>query len=123
MALRPAVGESESVKGAGQRPRPLLSDALPALAAELLQLFRRAGREDLASQILSLRVKSRCRCGDDFCATIYTGAGRPAYSIDLEPAEGMIIVDVASDERVLSIEILYRDEYREAVDALFPLAG
>jgi len=35
----------------------------------------------------------------------------------------MIIVDVDEDERIVSIEILYRDEYRRAVDALFSLAG
>ena len=102
----------------GRKPL-LLSAVLPALADELAQLLRGAGRVDLAAQVPLLKLKSRCDCGDDFCATIDTRAGRPADSIDLEPSEGMIIVDVDDQERILGIEILDRPEYKTAVDALF----
>ena len=102
----------------GRKPL-LLSAVLPALADELAQLLRGAGRVDLAVQVPSLKLKSRCDCGDDFCATIDTRAGRPADSIDLEPSEGMIIVDVDDQERILGIEILDRPEYKTAVDVLF----
>ena len=95
-------------------------DALPALSAELVRLFRKAGREDLASQVPSLRIRSRCDCGDDFCATVYTGAGQSVDSLDLEPAEGMMVVDLNDDQRIVSVEILYRDEYRRAIDVLLP---
>lgn len=97
----------------------LLSEALPSLAAELAELLHKAGEERVASQIPMLRLRSRCNCGDDFCATIDTRAGRPADSIDLEPAEGMMIVDVDDQERILGIEILDRPQYKTAVDALF----
>src|SRR3990172_52937 len=102
----------------GRKPL-LLSAVLPALADELAQLLRGAGRVDLAAQVPLLKLKSRCDCGDDFCATIDTRAGRPADSIDLEPCEGMIIVDVDDQERILGIEILDRPEYKTAVDVLF----
>ena len=102
----------------GRKPL-LLSAVLPALADELAQLLRGAGRVDLAAQVPLLKLKSRCDCGDDFCATIDTRAGRPADSIDLEPSEGMIIVDVDDQERILGIEILDRPEYKTAVDVLF----
>jgi len=102
---------------------PLLADALPALAEELVTLLRRVGREDLANQIASLRLSSRCRCGDGFCATIDTGAGPPADSIDLEPAGGMMIADVDGDDHIVGIEILDRPEYKKALDGVFSLAG
>ena len=101
-----------------QRSAPLLTEALSSLAAEVTELLRKAGEEELASQISTLRVRSRCGCGDDFCATIYTAAGQPAESIDLEPAEGMIILDVDGEEHIVSIEILDRSEYKKAVDTL-----
>ncbi|MCH8949571.1 MAG: DUF2283 domain-containing protein [Chloroflexi bacterium] len=106
-----------------ERLGPPLSEALPSLAAEVMELLRQAGQEELTSQIPTLHVRSRCNCGDDFCATIHTGAGRPVDSIDLEPTEGMIILDVDAGERIVGIEVLYRDEYKEALDALLPIGG
>ena len=97
----------------------LLCDVLPGLAEELKLLFEQAARPDLARQLPSLRVRSRCSCGDEFCATLYTGGGKPADSIYLEPSEGMITVELDGDERIVGIEILYRDDYREAIDNLF----
>jgi uncharacterized protein YuzE len=106
------------------RPKPLLlSEALHSLAAEVAELLHKAGEERVASQIPMLRLRSRCNCGDDFCATIHTGTGRPAETIDLEPAEGMIILDVDARERIVGIEVLYRQEYKEALDALLPIRG
>jgi len=109
------------MKAEAQAHPPLLLDVLPTLGAELIRLFESAGRGDLAAQVPSLRVRSRCDCGDDFCATIYTGSGRPADSVDLDPSEGMMIVDVDEQEHILGVEILYREDYKKAVDALFPL--
>ena len=102
----------------GQR-LPLLSDALPPLATELSVLLKDAGREDLAAQMHSLKIKSPCGCGDHFCASFHTSGGQSAYSIDLNPREGTIIVDVDDHERIIFVEVLFRPEYKEMLDAIF----
>jgi hypothetical protein len=69
------------------------------------------------------RLWNRCRCGDDFCSSLYTapkpaGAyGKGHRSNSLEPSKGMIILDVV-DEKVVHIEVLYKDEVRETLDKL-----
>ena len=103
----------------------LLIDALPELAKELSTLLMDIGKAELAEQIPSLPVIDRCRCGDDFCATIYTvphpvglwGPGEETISLD--PDEGLIIIDVANN-RITAIEILYRDEIRKKLLQLLP---
>lgn len=100
-------------------PMPLLSEAVPALAVEVEQLLRKEGEDTLASQIRELRVKSRCNCRQDNCATIYTGPGRPKYSVPLDESVGILVVDVDDRERIVGIEILDRPEYKTAIDALF----
>ena len=107
------------MKAEAQAHPPLLLDVLPTLGAELIRLFESAGRGDLAAQVPSLRVRSRCDCGDDFCATIYVRRGRPFDCITFDAGEGMINVDVDAQDRITGIEILYRDEYKRLVDQLF----
>lgn len=104
---------------------PYLHVILPAVAAEVEQLLRRAGYADLAEQVATLRVVDRCRCGEDFCATIYTqpepeGAyPEPHFTLDLHPAEGILALDVVAN-RIACIEILGRDELRHELERLFP---
>ena len=50
----------------------LLQDALPDLTDELARLLRKNNENDLVKQIPRLRLVDRRRCGDDFCATLYT---------------------------------------------------
>lgn len=103
----------------------LLPAMFPALAAELQQLLEAEGRNDLAAQVPDLKIVERCRCGDDFCATIYTrpkprgawGSGHDCVS--LEPAAGMIILDTV-DGAIAMVEILYRDDIRKALLATLP---
>jgi hypothetical protein len=105
---------------------PLLLDkALPALAAELSALLEKAGENDLAMQVPQLRVVDRCRCGDEFCATVYT-ASRPIgcwgagyENIELEPAQGFFILDLV-DGRIVCVEVLYRNGIRDEVQRVFP---
>ena len=47
-----------------------LAEEFPALASELSELLNRAGEEELAGTVAGLNVLDRCRCGDDFCATM-----------------------------------------------------
>jgi len=49
----------------------LLVEALPELAEELRELLMEASRAELASQIPTLKIVDRCRCGDYFCASFY----------------------------------------------------
>ena len=101
------------------------AEAFPDLSAELQQLLARKGERVLADSVSTLQIADRCRCGDDFCASIYTKpkpAGRygPTHkNIDLEPDKGMIILDVV-DGRIHQIEILYRDEIRNRLHILLP---
>jgi len=84
-----------------------------------------AGETGLATQISGLRIVDRCRCGDDFCSTFYVqpkpdGAYGPSHrSVDLAPQQGTIILDVV-DEKIACVEVQYRDEIREKLQALLP---
>jgi len=74
--------------------RLLLTDTLPAFAAELRQLLIEKGELELAEQVSGLMIFDRCRCGDDFCATFYTqpkpngGNGPGLRNFLLRPADG-----------------------------------
>ena len=73
---------------------------------------------ELAAQVKRLVIVDRCRCGDDFCASFYTqpkpeGAyGLGHRSMELEPAEGMLILDLVNGT-IVQVEVLYRNEIRD----------
>lgn len=105
-------------------PRHLLIDVLPDLAAELERRLRNADEDTLAASIPRLAIVDRCRCGDDFCATFYTAPapdgsyGASRRSINLDPDEGILVVDV-EEERIVCVEVLFRpavgDRLREVL--------
>jgi hypothetical protein len=103
----------------------LVSEIFPELFTELQELLQHKGEAKLAAQIPELRLVDRCRCGDDFCATIYTQAkpakryGPSHRSLDLEADKGMIILDVVED-KVACIEILHRGEIRMKLLEMLP---
>ena len=109
---------------------PLLQESLPDLADELTSLLRKKNERDLLEQVPLLRLVDRCRCGDDFCATLYTapkpkGAYGPNHeSLSLDPSSGQLILDLV-DRKIVCIEILFREDLRNRVLQLFPqtLAG
>ena len=102
----------------------LLQDALPDLTDELARLLRKNNENDLVKQIPRLRLVDRCRCGDDFCATLYTapkpkGAYGPNHeSISLNPSSGQLILDLL-ERKIVCIEILFREDFRSRVLQLF----
>ncbi len=105
--------------------RPLLSDTRPEFAAELQQLLTEKGEPELASQVPTLAIHDRCRCGDDFCSTFYVQP-RPegAYplghrNVALTPEEGMLILDVVAGE-IMCVEVLDREDVREKLDEVLP---
>jgi len=105
-------------------PETLLVDELPGLAQELATLLEQKSETDLIPQLSRLPIIDRCRCGDDFCATIYTttkldreyGIRR---CISLEPQSGYLILDLR-DQRIVCIEVLFRNEIREKLLRLLP---
>jgi hypothetical protein len=105
--------------------RPLLKELLPELADDLIAQFERDGEHQLAAQVSSLPIIDRCRCGDDFCATFYTapkpkdawGVGHETIPLDAE--DGYLNVDVV-EGKIVSIEVLYRDEIREKLLSHMP---
>ena len=102
----------------------LLQDALPDLTDELARLLSKNNEKDLVKQIPRLRLVDRSRCGDDFCATLYTapkpkGAYGPNHeSISLNPSSGQLILDLL-ERKIVCIEILFREDFRSRVLQLF----
>jgi hypothetical protein len=100
-------------------------DILPTLAVELEQLLIEQKEPALAAQVHHLNIVDRCRCGDDFCATFHTepkpkGSYGPWHrNITLELNNGMIILDVVK-EKIVCVEVLYRDEVKKALHAALP---
>jgi len=103
----------------------LLTDTLPAFAAELRQLLEEQGEPELAAQVAGLMIFDRCRCGDDFCATFYTqpkpegSFGSGHHNLRLVPRKGMLILDVVSGE-IACVEVLDRSDVREKVLSVLP---
>jgi hypothetical protein len=102
-----------------------LIEVLPALAAELEELLATQGEHTLATQVRELNIVDRCRCGDDFCSTFYTeprpqgSYGKGHRNVELEPADGMLILDVVK-EKIVCVEVLYRDEIKRTLHAALP---
>jgi hypothetical protein len=99
---------------------PLLVEVLPVFAEELRTQLIDQGEWELAGQVSTLRIVGRCRCGDGFCGTFYVlpepkGAyGPDRRCVQLEPTQGYLILDVVG-EKIAAVEVLYRDEIRDAV--------
>ena len=101
-----------------------VQDALPQFAAELGQLLAASKRPQLAEQLDTLELASRCACGDYFCSTFYVSRGRSPLteeqqkdrgpywqdSLDVDAKEGMVVVDLDRIDRIISVEVLYRPD-------------
>jgi hypothetical protein len=102
-----------------------LESHFPELAAELARLLRQSGEKELSETVSGLTVVERCRCGDDFCATMYTvppprdSWGRNHRNVSLDPERGFLILDVL-DQEIVGIEVLYRDEIQDQLLKLLP---
>jgi hypothetical protein len=103
----------------------LLREALPNLSRELITLLEAAREPGLAAQIDDLEMIERCGCNDSFCSSFYTaprpeGAYGPKHrNVSLEPEHGMSILDVV-DDRIMQVEVLFRDEIRSQLILLLP---
>lgn len=102
-----------------------LAAQFPNLAGEIARLLIEEGEQELACTVADLTIVERCRCGDDFCATMYTvrppqgSWGRGHRNVPLDPKDGFLILDVLGHE-IVEIEVLFRNEIRERLLQLLP---
>ena len=96
----------------------LLAEIFPSPARELDQLLKNQGEVELA-------IVDRCRCEDDFCLSFYTqpkpeGTYGPGHRcIDLDAAEGMLVLDVVAG-KIAHVEVLNRNDIRRKLLATLP---
>jgi hypothetical protein len=100
-----------------------LDDLAPELATELETLFRQHNEPALADQARALEIVERCRCRDRFCATFYP-VPRPAIPWGPDHSTyvlllGALHVDVL-DGKIMCVEVLDRNEFREKLHAAMP---
>lgn len=101
--------------------RRTVQDLFPPFAAELEDLCRREGHEDLAEQIGALPVVARCTCGQESCAHFYTappprGSYGPGHTNVVLPVDrGMVVLDIVNG-RIAAVEVLDRPEVKRALD-------
>lgn len=106
--------------------RLLLTDTLPAFAAELRQLLIQKGESELAARVPGLMIVDRCRCEDTNCGTFYVqpkpnGSFGPGHrNVRLLPDDGaLLILDVVAGN-IVAVELLDRPRVREKLDAALP---
>ena len=94
-------------------PHPLVREVYPELVAELARLLEAEGERHLAILAHDLRLVGACECKDDFCQSFRTAEHPPGTpygpghrNVMLDPAEGMIILDVVY-ERIVYVEVLF----------------
>ena len=81
----------------------------------------------LAGQLATLAIAPRCACGDSFCATFYAVADPPrpfppgSDTLVLDPARGMINIDVGPEGTILKVEVLDRDDLKAVLDRMQPV--
>ncbi len=94
-------------------PAPLISDVLPDFVDEIVFLLQGTGAEGLVPQLRALRIQSICDCGDPNCASFATAAEvKVASTVELQPIEGHLILDLNAAEEICFIEVLGRDDIK-----------
>lgn len=119
-----APGRVQALFAVEMKSSPLLREALPEFADELVKCLIAAGEVKLARQVPHLRIVDRCRCGEHFCATVnivHPRAREESHNHRnvLLNTNGMVILDV-DGQQVTCIEVLYRNDVRIPLLALLP---
>jgi hypothetical protein len=100
---------------------PLMVDIVPELAAEMERELRASGEAELAEQVAGLRMTRSCGCGDEFCASFYTGPNpKESWEGDRRAVAlpNLLILDVRNAE-IGFVEVLYRDDLRPRILTVF----
>ena len=102
--------------------RPRLAEVFPQLARDLKRALTDEGQIDLADQVDSLEIWSRCGCGDWFCASFYTASQewRGKQTVESVPVESSS-VDVVDtlDKKIVFIEVLFNGEVSSKLGEIF----
>lgn len=94
-------------------PAPLISDVLPDFVDEIVFLLQGTGAEGLEPQLRALRIEAICDCGDPNCASFATAPEvKVATTVELQPIEGHLILDLNAAEEICFIEVLGRDDIK-----------
>jgi hypothetical protein len=90
-----------------------------------LPIFHNGGYSILSPRYLPRNSgRAKCSCSDNFCASFYTapkpvGSYGPKHrNLELALVRGMIILDLV-DDRIVHVEVLYRDDVRSKLTELF----
>ncbi len=108
---------------------------LPAFCAELEAALERQGLTDVAAQVRSAQIQSRCSCGESDCASFTVQSSRALNVVErnvigeryrgsheIEGLEGLVVVDLDNFGRLMQIEVLYRPDVADTLESLH-LAG
>jgi hypothetical protein len=95
---------------------------MPEFAAELSVLLAQQDETTLAESVAGLWVLDRCRCGAEYCATIYTLNPDAEYTdgLSLFPKDRSVIYIDTVDGNIACIEALDLPEVRKKLLALLP---
>ena len=95
--------------------RPLLRERAPALAVELEELLRAAGRPELADQVSGLRITALCQCEVEGCASFYTVLPMKRwFRRGKQVPAGDLVVNTIDGE-IVFVEVLDRPDVRAAL--------
>jgi hypothetical protein len=100
---------------------PLISEILPDFLEEVIYLLQGTGAEPLEEQLRALRIESLCDCGDENCASFATaGEAKVANTVELQPIEGHLILDLNSAGKICFIEVLGRSDVKYLLEEYYP---
>ena len=108
-----------------------VEEGLPEFCTELQDALRRQGLSDLADQLPSAQIMSRCGCDEAGCGSFGVKSSRPLNVVEqniigvrhgrshkVEGIEGLVVVDVDQFGRLTGVEVLDRLDVEVAVKNL-----
>jgi len=102
---------------------PLISEVLPDLVEEMVDLLQGTGAEPLEAQLRAARIESICDCGDDNCASFATSAEvKVASVVELQAIEGHLIIDLNAAEQICFVEVLGRPDVSYLIEEYYDAA-
>jgi hypothetical protein len=104
-------------------PPPLISDVLPDLVEEIAYLLKQTMAAPLEERVRQLRIESICDCGDESCASFATAADVKVHrTVELDPLEGHLIIDLNSSDEICFIEVLARPDVKYLLEEYYESA-
>ena len=105
-----------------------VGESLPEFCAELEAALRRQGLPDIADQLPSAQIMSRCSCDEPGCATFGVKSSRRLNEVDrnvigvrhgtsqaVEGIDSLVVVDIDNFGRLTGVEVLDRPDVAQAL--------